>query len=1120
MAFFGGVKPSQSVAQSSVEKAGRAVAGMQKILRAGAAETVAGQESALRSVYRPLVADAADRVASQQAMLDPIIQLLGETATNNIMEQSVMLGSVTTGLGDGTGTSPGGTGVETFVPVNPTWDQPVPPTEQTAPDGGDERPPGYLGPVCSPDGVGHWEPNPTAPGMPIWVPPCPDDGGNVGVCDADIECPPNFHTIPDPNDPTICICVPDDDGGGDPDDPICPVLPCCGSDTVPLDPCCPGRNYDLIDSQPAIMWGVGNPGAASDIPRKYHVFIKGRPHKMPPGRRIYGPLPYKAMRQGRMPAVLENHDVIVGEPCDDAVDCDTCRPPVLPIEECDNQECPPGYHLEISALDPTKCVCVKDGDEQPPGDGGTDPGSGPPWHLVTPGCVQDDIPIPHPWSPGDPFFCSYIPNYVAALAEVGRRIRPLMLDGIDVIANITEIFDPLKNLPFIGGFIDRIVKLITFPTGVVHELLCSLRAVIGSNLMPGMEAAIGLEFTRAAVRSLSTVAVGIDIGPVFAGTVGIHFKQIEEILDYLVQYVSPTQVLTAETTRTAYLADEISQSQAECYFRLNNTTLLAQQPLIDSMRGRVTANVIGQLWNRGAINRAEYERQLRLRGFTKQEDVRHLDATLDYLPPPSDVIRFAYKDVFDPNKRGREAMLAELTEQDGLRELMAAQGIGSVTISPPGYGAKTYDIVSAYWLASFTDISPTQSAEMLHRLRPDRVRRFGQVVQGLSEAEILKLMPNATIEQNPDGPGLFVIPAPYQLSDHAKLLKEDDYNPNDRIGLAAISYRNPTRVDLRRFYQNGSLGLPAGREGWDTASPDDPKPKGAAEREVTEYYRDQGYSDLESRRLGYFAAFDYDMTVRQKENDKHLKRVCEAYQLGAIDKPTANALAERYHRYPQVAFEFVDDCDRQRSNRELSAAVKAVRSQYITGRTDEAGATAQLGSVGILSDRVVELLRLWAIEKAGRSKEMTAAKFCDWYGKGLLDVDMLRDRLRRIGYLPDNVDRIVAHCQIGILARTEKELDKRRRAILAEEEKAKRLAEKERKRKEAERGKMLADERRGFNEGTLKTALKRGVIDNGTAAGILSLLDWDQDAINLWISTWGRRTGPLQPGQPGQPGLT
>lgn len=500
--------------------------------------------------------------------------------------------------------------------------------------------------------------------------------------------------------------------------------------------------------------------------------------------------------------------------------------------------------------------------------------------------------------------------------------------------------------------------------------------------------------------------------------------------------------------------------------------LLDRQPPI----GQAAADQL--LW-RGFVQRGGWEEYTRRQGFHGREDLERLHRLTEFMPPPSDLIRFAVKDIFDPNLPDRAGMLEELGEQKELLDWLRAQGIGEITFKTRDGRTLTRNAAELYWLASFELPSPTQAYHMLHRLRPGRVDKWA--------------VPGQTPEQ--------VRAMATGIADVRALLKDKDYRPGWRDRLAAISYSTVGRIDLRRFYKDGVFGEPLGTAGFERLPGGRYRPTGEAEQEVYESQLDNGLSPVDSGRMAYWLSLDWERGKGGRQRSQTGKLLCRAYTSGALTR------GQTFDRLRAAGFggteanTFLDNCDLEHSLKVLEKMVAATRSGYLSGALTAEQARARLSGYGVHSERVRGLLTLWDAENLRRPREATAAQLCEWVGSGLITPADMLTRLRNLGWREADAQRVVRHCVLGHLGRSAREREKLARAQAQQEERRRRQAEQlarrsqmdeRQRRRELERRaeRALRQVREGRSPDRLGKYLKAGLIDPREALAVLVERGW------------------------------
>lgn len=226
----------------------------------------------------------------------------------------------------------------------------------------------------------------------------------------------------------------------------------------------------------------------------------------------------------------------------------------------------------------------------------------------------------------------------------------------------------------------------------------------------------------------------------------------------LAAVVCPNQLPTLQQAHAARLADTASYATWDCWVGANDYCPQYQEAVFRSTRVKPNAGEAISLYRRGELDEESFGVVMRQAGVIDQIDAQRLYALSDFIPPPTDLIRFMVRDSFD------EGIVARFQyDQDFDKKYNAqaqdwgfAQGLDTET-------------AKYYWRAHWDLPSATQSYEMLHRLRPDK--------KGV---------------QNP-----------VTREDVRTLLQVNDMAPFWQERLIDISYAVPRLVDTRNMYFRG-----------------------------------------------------------------------------------------------------------------------------------------------------------------------------------------------------------------------------------------------------------------------------------------------------------------------------
>jgi len=238
---------------------------------------------------------------------------------------------------------------------------------------------------------------------------------------------------------------------------------------------------------------------------------------------------------------------------------------------------------------------------------------------------------------------------------------------------------------------------------------------------------------------------------------------------------------------TAPLAEHLEQEVRKEW----QTRLLTPYEYISLFRRRGMYSVNGKL-----VPPKDYAvlyDYLKRQGFSEYQIFNLLWAT-EAVPSPSDLVRFAVREVYTPEIIEKYGQMQELPP----KFLEEAEKVGM-----------SEEYAKAYWAAHWELPSASQGYEMLWRLSPDMVDFFRERIKSM---------------------GLDPEKVKFSLDDMRTLLRTLDVMPYWRDKLIAISYAPLTRVDLRRM--------------WDVAL--------ISEKELYMRYRELGYSPKDAQLLTLF----------------------------------------------------------------------------------------------------------------------------------------------------------------------------------------------------------------------------------------------------------------------------
>lgn len=658
-------------------------------------------------------------------------------------------------------------------------------------------------------------------------------------------------------------------------------------------------------------------------------------------------------------------------------------PPCPPTEVINNIECKPEIKIEIP---PQEC-CPQDGSVK--------------GENVA---LQDPVEPGQLWEPDTERICDLMTGYINRFTAVGEAVLGNISSTATAASTVSaqEGAEPVTNvvlsaiLPIVGAINpSRFV-------GVIAEVVRGLSNSISAGMIAQGTAYVGLQVIRLVLDSLENTTIGWNLGPAVMLNIRISLRKEKQVLDYLQNFLWPVGIPTTPDVSTLLVTGEISTVHAECLWRMNNNLPRLEHKLNYARRPQVSPNALAALNFREDGTVFDLYARLRGQGWQDVRDVGELVNSSLFIPPPSDAISMAVKDVFDPNLFARDLMEREYRNQRGLDALFRANGIGDVHIKgiDPQNGDNV-DVGLLYWYAHYQHCSPTQVYEMLHRLRPHRVAKW--------------TLPGQTPEQVR---GMIT-----GIDEVRNLLKLNDYNPFWRDRLAAIAYRVIGRIDVRRFYHTSVFGRPLGRRGFRVVRGGFVL-TGQAEKELGESYQDMGYSPDDAIKLAVYTATDFDNKRIAGKKNEVKGQVCEAMAVGYANEETLARLLIDSGFEADEANSIILACRLKFNVAKLKRAITLVKRSVLGNRLQPDAARVILGQLGVIPERINDYISVWELDVRMRAKEPEAEKLCSWFGAGFLTLDEFMVRLTRLGYTQTDVKRIVAHCYVGIQAKRGKELAK------------------------------------------------------------------------------------------------
>jgi len=268
-------------------------------------------------------------------------------------------------------------------------------------------------------------------------------------------------------------------------------------------------------------------------------------------------------------------------------------------------------------------------------------------------------------------------------------------------------------------------------------------------------ASTGCDFLGAAMP-----LVGVILADVLERWAGARVPNLTEPARYAVFSACPYILPSIAEAHAAKLGGTITDNMWECWIKANGGYVDPAYKILMANRTRPNVSEVIALHLRGAIDAAQLDDMLRGNGVLELDDRDRFLQLSEFVPGPSDVIRFMVRDVWNADA----VQLAGLDTGFEANYTADAERLGAAN-------GLTRDVARMFWRSHFQLPSPTQYFEFLRRLRPGR-DPSGVVV---------------TREQVRRG------------------LLQADYAPGWIDAYIAVSYRQLGRTDARRAYMVGAI---------------------------------------------------------------------------------------------------------------------------------------------------------------------------------------------------------------------------------------------------------------------------------------------------------------------------
>ena len=338
------------------------------------------------------------------------------------------------------------------------------------------------------------------------------------------------------------------------------------------------------------------------------------------------------------------------------------------------------------------------------------------------------------------------------------------------------------------------------------------------------------------------------------------------------------------------------------------------------------------------------------------DDIGLVKAAWELLPGAQDLIRFAVREVWNPEIAGK------FRQEEAFPPQFAAEAKKQ---------GMTEAVARWYWSAHWDLPSISQGYDMVHRTVTKSKDPDADTITLPSGATVQNVIGSKTLEL---------------------LLQAQDVMPFWRDKVTDIAYQPLTRVDVRRMYQLGVL----------------------SEDDVYRSYRDLGYSHENATSLMEFTKVYYgpeDETGEEADRDWTKAEILDGYRKKIITTDQARmALREMSYAEAKIDF-FLAREDLKAVQTRKQAYLDRWHSLYINGIAGAQDVYTNLGALGISQAEVDDLLPLWNLEQLQAVQRPTKAERLKWFKSGIITQATWEAELRLDGYSDAYIAMYLADAQ-------------------------------------------------------------------------------------------------------------
>ena len=354
----------------------------------------------------------------------------------------------------------------------------------------------------------------------------------------------------------------------------------------------------------------------------------------------------------------------------------------------------------------------------------------------------------------------------------------------------------------------------------------------------------------------------------------------------------------------------------------------------------VGAGELLELFRRNEISEQEYTNEMRRLGY-QSEEIEKIKELRFFVPPVQDVIRFLVRDIYDPTLREKLNLDDKFPEN-------SLEPFSKVGVNDP--------LARDYWAAHWDLPSIQLGFQMLHRT---------------DETNITK-------------------------EDLELLFQAKDIMPYWRDAITAVSYKVPSRVDVRRLYRVGVID----------------------EEQVYKNYLRLGYAEEDAKGLTEFTVQEYapESTIDDNPFTNRLRNAATGlYLKGDITEEELGSVFAGLGLSEEAAQLFVDDAEFQRTAKLADAIRDKTRDLYINGYWTKERTIEELAKAGFTGNAISRQFQIWDLERNYKlereedknERELTKTDTLGAYRDKIIDRPIALQLLETLGYEAEEAEVLI-----------------------------------------------------------------------------------------------------------------